>query len=82
MLQSGADPNIQDVEGVNALHLAAQSSSMNMATLKLIADKIIDVNTTDEDGRTALLYALDCPEVDNDAIVELLLSRQADVNVR
>ncbi len=82
LLQSGADPNIQDVEGVNALHLAVQSSSVNMATLKLIADKIIDVNTTDEDGGTALLHALDNPEVENDAVVELLLSRQADVNVR
>ena len=40
------------------------------------------INVTDKDGQTALIRASDNSELDNSAVVELLLSLGAACNVR
>ena len=80
LLQLGADPNIQDATGLNALH-SAILSSWPLETLTMLADKVTDINVPDNNGATALLYAVE--EMDDaSAVAQMLLAHKADVNVR
>ncbi|EDO16779.1 hypothetical protein Kpol_526p32 [Vanderwaltozyma polyspora DSM 70294] len=60
LLKNGADPTITDDQGFNLLHLSINSSNIMLIlyVLYFVVDKgIIDVNCTDPNGRTPLLWA-------------------------
>ena|GEM_PF-1009449 len=78
LLASGADPNAE--EGVTALMNAAATGSIPIMNELLRADA--RVNTTDDSGWTALMYAVQFSKHDDPAIVNLLLSAGANVNAR
>eukprot|EP00795_Rhopilema_esculentum_P014080 gene14080-5067_t len=56
LLRNGADVELQDHDGMNALHLAADNSLSDVA-LKLVASFMVDVNSKDSQMNTALHYA-------------------------
>jgi len=78
LLASGADPNAE--EGVTALMNAAATGSIPIMNELLRAGA--RVNTTDDSGWTALMYAVQFSKHDDPAIVNLLLSAGANVNAR
>ena len=85
LLDMGADPLTQDEEGCNALHLVVRSSHVAFYVVKRIAtflSRRSAINVTDKDGQTALIRAIDNSELDNSAVVELLLSLGAACNLR
>ena len=85
LLDMGADPLTQDAAGCNCLHLAVRSSDATIDVIKRIAEMVGQrgaTNATDKDGQTALMLAIEFAEVDNCAVVEMLLSLGAAVNLR
>jgi len=65
LLQHGADPAIKDVQGYNSLHLAVQFGTQFVThetcpaacAAYILAKTGIDVDTTDAEGRTPLMWA-------------------------
>ena len=72
---SGANVNAAALGGTTALMLAAGEGNLEAVNLLLKAKA--DVNRCDEDGSTALMYALNNPN-----IVEVLLKAGADINIK
>ncbi len=75
LLDSGADPNVEDYANHTALYYAAEKGHLNIA--KLLLDKGAKVNH--ESGDSALLRACYYGHVD---IVKLLIENGADVNAK
>ena len=82
LLQKGADPSLLDVQGFNILHLATLSSNIMLVLYILLfvvdTEKKIDINATDKDGRTALLWAAYQGDLYS---VQALLKLNASVNI-
>jgi ankyrin repeat protein len=74
-LRNGVDANARNAEAQTALMLACFNGHSHVGAALLAAGARVDER--DPTGRTALMYAATSPDV---ATVELLLSRQADVN--
>jgi ankyrin repeat protein len=70
LLEQGANINLTDKNGQNALHIALQNSEVNMRIIKLLIDKGIDVETKDKKGRTPLHFC--CSRLHYDALIMLL----------
>ena len=72
---SGANVNAAALGGTTALMLAAGEGNLEAVNLLLKAKA--DVNRCDDEDETALMYALDNPN-----IVEVLLKAGADINIK
>ena len=75
LLNSGADPNVEDYANHTALYYAAEKGQFNIA--KLLLEKGAKVNH--KSGDSALLWACHFGHVD---IVKLLIENGADVNAK
>jgi len=80
LVESGADVSAKDPYGVTALMFSLIAGSTDVA-LELI-EKGVAVNSRDIDGRTALVEALTSENEIPPEMVESLIRRGADVNVR
>jgi ankyrin repeat protein len=78
LLEQGANINLTDKVGQNALHYALENSNVNMRIVKLLIDKGIDAKARDDKGRTPL--NLCCKKGHYDALV-MLLNHGLDVKV-
>ncbi len=78
LLKYGADPNLKDQDGYNALHLAI----LNIKRLNInsLIKSGVNINATDKNGNTALHLAASSKELFRYA--EILMLSGADVNVR
>mmetsp|Transcript_137727 Transcript_137727/g.343746 ORF Transcript_137727/g.343746 Transcript_137727/m.343746 type:complete len:633 (+) Transcript_137727:77-1975(+) len=74
LLKRGANANQKDEKGVGALHMAVFDGKKECTILLL--DATADPNITDKHGQTPLFFA------PTRQICELLISRQADLNIR
>jgi ankyrin repeat protein len=79
LLEQGANINLTDNIGRNALHFALENSKANTEIIKLLIDKGIDVDVRDKYGITPL--HLCCRRGHYDALV-ILLERGASVNAK
>ena len=77
VIEMGANPNEQDLQGYPALHSAARLRRPDI--LELLLDKKADINGRDRDGWTPLMHAVYRNHVPS---VELLIGRGADVEAR
>jgi ankyrin repeat protein len=75
LLEQGANINLTDDSGQNALRSALQKSKVNMTIIKLLIDKGIDAKAKDQYGRTPL--HLCCTEGHCDALI-MLLNHEAE----
>ena len=57
LVKHGADPSIVDVQGFNALHLAAQFGFPLVCAYLISSEPGVDVDSTDPEGQTALMWA-------------------------
>jgi hypothetical protein len=79
-LESGRNPNLRNSSGQSALHLAVQHGQRNVVRL-LTKTYNADVSLCDAEGQTALhLAIMHCGEKKD--IIEMLLQRGADVNIK
>lgn len=76
VLDAGADPN-EKVDGTAPLEVAIWEEKLFVA--RLLCERGAKVNFADEFGYTPLMTAV---EMNNAKLVDLLIDRQADVNVR
>jgi ankyrin repeat protein len=70
LLEQGANINLTDNVGRNALHFALQNSEVNIRIMKLLIDKGIDVETKDKFETTPLQFC--CRGGHYDALIILL----------
>lgn len=80
LVSKGADINIVDTKGRNALMIALMESyyeSQRIKIAKYLISKGINVNIKDYQGKTALMYAAKRCWID---VVKLLVEKGADVN--
>ena len=75
LISKGGAPDVRDESGATALMYAALYASP--ATLQLLLDAGVDVNASNSNGSTALMWAAGDP-----AKVRLLLDRDAAVNAK
>lgn len=75
-IETGADINVHDKNGVTALMRAVTPKDIEIT--KLLLDKGADVNARDNEGRTPLFYAA----IYSKDIAALLISKGADVNAK
>lgn len=54
LVQKGADPTFVDAEGLACIHVAAQFG--HTAVIAYLVAKGVDINVTDTNGLTALMY--------------------------
>lgn len=78
LLHYGANPNVGDESGVSPLHLAAELGNVTLIEA-LIEEGGANVNAVDNEGETALFYAL---RGQHDAAVRKLLDLGIDFNAR
>jgi ankyrin repeat protein len=83
LISKGADVNARDKWDMTPLHLAArceyrENAAKNQSDIaSMLLSKKAEIDPIDHWGRTPLMYAA---ELGNDKIVELLLSKGADIN--
>ena len=58
LIESGADVNQLNSQGLSALHVAASGEKVNPILVKLLAERMADLNLQDAAGNTALHYAV------------------------
>ncbi|KAG0665780.1 palmitoyltransferase akr1 [Maudiozyma exigua] len=82
LIAFGADMNLKDDQGFNLLHLSVNSSNIMLVAYVLffvVAKGLLDINTQDPNGRTALLWA----SYQGDSLtVALLLKFGANINLQ
>ena len=78
LIEQGSEINRTDILGYNAIMSVVLNENMNnetkIAVLQMLIDKGCDVNWINSQGKTALLLALECIELD---IANLLLDNGA-----
>lgn len=77
-LQSGLDPNYRDSSGNSLLGIAAKFGNIELMKALLATGKV-DVNSTDNVGRTPLMHAGTSKNVE---AVRLLVDNKADISTR
>lgn len=77
-LQSGLDPNYRDNSGNSLLGMAAKSGNVDLMKALLATDKV-ELNSTDNVGRTPLMHAATSK---NAEAVRLLLDAGVDITTR
>lgn len=55
LLESGADPNLQDINGNTATHLAAADSKL-IDCLRVLIDKLENINVRNSRGNFKIFY--------------------------
>lgn len=78
LLEAGADWLIPDVQGYNALHVAAQNGQDMVMRLLLAHSPNVDINSRDASGRTPLLWAAYRGNVE---VVGMLLEHKNEINL-
>ena len=84
LLDYGANPNLQDNYGHNALMKCIHGyRDLSIKTIKLLLEYGTDVNTQDKDGWTALMMSV-FHQIGhtNSAIIDLLLEYNADTKLK
>ena len=79
LLNKGADPNMENLNGLTPLHRAAYHGTRDM--VKLLLDNGAEPDRADRDGRTPLHWAA-LREYDSKGVYKLLLNGGADPEVR
>ena len=82
LLEKGAQVNACDKEHCTPLMIASKNSHVNV--VKLLIDREADLALQDQDGETAIHYAVekDGRDGNSDEILSCLIENGADVNVR
>lgn len=81
-LFSGADINTpSDASGKTLLMMAAQTGDTEMAAYALARGAAVDMRN-DKNGKTALFYAAAIGQPDHVAVIDLLLTKGADIRLR
>lgn len=79
LLKEGASPNSYEAAWPNRTALMLAGEYARPEIVQMLLTRGADVNATDQDGETALMWALQDP-LDNIRCVSLLLAHGADVN--
>jgi len=80
LVKHGADPSIVDVQGFNALHLAAQFGFPLVCAYLISSEPGVDVDSTDPEGQTALMWA--CIKQMGPEIPRVLIALGASINTQ
>jgi ankyrin repeat protein len=87
LIEQGADPSVQGRHGWTTLHYAVDTASVRL--LRAVLDRITSpliLNTNDDDGNTALHYAVrkfdGSPQHESPEVVSMLLDAGVDVNMQ
>ena len=75
-LEKGVDPNLADVDGLTPLMIAAMSPQDQLASISILLDADARIDTTDSDGKSALVHAIRSQHYDN---ARLLVHAGADI---
>jgi len=78
LIQAGADPNLVEGSGVNLLHWATIANRADV--IRVLAAAHVEINATDENGFTPLMYAATIDFGNTDAL-KALLSAGADKSI-
>jgi ankyrin repeat protein len=70
LLDRGADPNVQNIQGDTPLICATKYAGGKQATVKLLVDAGTDSAIKDDDGKTALDYAMEKGQKEAIALLE------------
>lgn len=87
LLQEGARANSVDVNGLTALHYAAdlmleENSMMRKSIMEILLENGAEVNKTDSNGRTVLHHVLCNFTPRKESVVSFLLAKNASVNAQ
>lgn len=84
LLLHNADVNTRDLEGNTALHWAAKNEFRNKyapAILKILIEKETVINAKNDQGYSALIYAVDSLSDQTEDMLKVLIENGADVNL-
>lgn len=81
LLAAGANPNIPDKRGLNALLQAASKGNPELIDA-ILKTGLIDINTQSRNGSTALHFAVAESGDGSAAVVEALLKQRIDTNLK
>ncbi len=83
LLKNGADINLKNIVGGNALHNVCYSSSINIECVKLLLNKNNNINSQTNKGDTPLLLACYSNDFGNNSeIIKLLLEEGSDIKIK
>ena len=77
LMDNGANLNSNNINGLNVLHLSVQGNRLNIVTL-LMEKYIFDVNKQDNQGNTALHWAV---YFNNQQCIDYLLHYNININI-